>query len=138
MTALVSGVVSPFVDPHAPATAPWFDALLAWVRRQIVHTFFNESPVYGPIDSHQIVTGQVLVDLHAYDPNGDPLKYTIVQPAHGLVFRDPVTGQFVYTPTSVVTGTPLQDSFKVVISDGTEHLRGPIGRWKRSFTHSPG
>ncbi|WP_162938373.1 Ig-like domain-containing protein [Mycobacterium kyogaense] len=126
MTALVSGAISPLLDPHAPATAPWFDGLLAWVRRQIQHTFFNESPVYGPIESHQIVTGQVLVDLHAYDPNGDPLTYTIVQPAHGRVTRDPLTGQFIYTPTSVVTGNPVQDSFKVVISDGSEDLRGPF------------
>ncbi|KKO60897.1 hypothetical protein WN67_31325, partial [Mycolicibacterium obuense] len=126
MTALVSGAISPLLDPHAPATAPWFDGLLAWVRRQIQHTFFNESPVYGPVESHQILTGQVLVDLHAYDPNGDPLTYTIVQPAHGRVTRDPVTGQFIYTPTSVVTGNPVQDSFKVIISDGSEDLRGPF------------
>ncbi|MEW5811272.1 MAG: hypothetical protein AB1925_17670, partial [Actinomycetota bacterium] len=128
MTALVSGVVSPFANPRTPVTAPWFDALLAFVRRQIQHTFFNESPVYGPIDSHQLVTGQVLVNLHAHDPNGDPLKYTIVQPAQGLVTRDPVTGQFIYTPKSIVTGSPLHDSFKVIISDGTEHLRGPLAR----------
>ena len=61
VSALVSTVVSPFADPNAPAPTPWFDALLAWVRRQIVHTFFNESPVWGPIESTQIVTCKVLV-----------------------------------------------------------------------------
>ncbi|MCG7593214.1 Ig-like domain-containing protein [Mycobacterium sp. PSTR-4-N] len=135
MTALVSGTISPFLDPRAPATAPWFDGLLAWVRRQIQHTFFNESPVYGPIESRQTITGQVLVDLNAHDPNGDPLKYVIVQPAHGLVTRDPITGQFIYTPTTVVTGNPLQDSFKVIISDGSEDLRGPF-KLARAIFHT--
>ncbi|MHA0289063.1 Ig-like domain-containing protein [Mycobacterium sp. C3-094] len=135
MTALVSGTISPFLDPRAPATAPWFDGLLAWVRRQIQHTFFNESPVYGPIESRQTITGQVLVDLNAHDPNGDPLKYVIVQPAHGLVTLDPITGQFIYTPTTVVTGNPLQDSFKVIISDGSEDLRGPF-KLARAIFHT--
>ncbi len=127
VSALVSTVVSPFADPNAPAPTPWFDALLAWVRRQIVHTFFNESPVWGPIESTQIVTGQVLIDLHDYDPNGDPLSYTIIQPTNGIVIRDPLTGDFIYTPKIPVTGAPLVDSFQVVISDSGEHLKGLIG-----------
>ncbi|MBX7448074.1 hypothetical protein GR927_08725 [Mycolicibacterium sp. 3033] len=135
MTAVVSGAISPFLDPRAPATAPWFDGFLAWVRRQIQHTFFNESPVYGPIETTQTLTGQVLVDLNAQDPNGDPLKFTIVQPSHGLVIRDSITGQFIYTPTTVVTGNPLQDSFKVIISDGTEDLRGPF-KLARAIFHT--
>ncbi|OAN42151.1 hypothetical protein A4X20_00005, partial [Mycolicibacterium iranicum] len=127
MTAVVSSVLSPFTNPATPARAPWFDAVLAWVRRQIVHTFFNESPEWGPVEAQQIGTGQVLIDLKARDPNGDPLTYSIVQPSHGVVFRDPLTGKFVYTPTTVVTGTPLQDSFTVTISDSSEHLKGPLG-----------
>ncbi|QZT62109.1 Ig-like domain-containing protein, partial [Mycolicibacterium austroafricanum] len=126
-TALVAGLVSPVVDPAVPARAPWFDALMAWVRRQITHTFFNDSPEWGPVTSQQTVTGQVVIDLNAYDPNGDPLTYNIIQPEHGLVVRDPITGNFVYTPTTVVTGSPLQDSFKVVISDSSEHLKGIAG-----------
>ncbi len=126
-TALITGIASPLVDPATPARAPWFDALLAWVRRQISHTFFNESPEWGPVTSQQAVTGQVIIDLAARDPNGDPLTYTIIAPEHGTVFRDPLTGKFVYTPNSVVTGSPLVDSFKVVISDSSEHLRGLAG-----------
>ncbi|WP_156448700.1 hypothetical protein [Mycobacterium sp. NAZ190054] len=127
ITALVAGLVSPLVDPATPARVPWFDGLLAWVRRQINHTFFNDSPEWGPVTSQQTVTGQVIIDLAARDPNGDPLTYTIVQPEHGSVFRDPITGKFVYTPNTLVTGTPLEDSFKVVISDSSEHLEGVAG-----------
>ncbi|MFB1294841.1 Ig-like domain-containing protein [Mycobacterium sp. pW049] len=127
MTAVVSSVLSPFTNPATPARAPWFDAVLAWVRRQITHTFFNESPEWGPIETQQTVTGQVLIDLKAFDPNGDPLTYKIVQPAHGVVFRDPLSGKFVYTPTTVVTGAPLRDTFTVTISDSSEHLKGLLG-----------
>ena len=127
VSALVSNVVSPFADPEAPAPAPWLDAVLAWVRRQIEHTFFNKSPVFGPIESSQILTGQVLFDLNESDPNGDPLTYTIIQPEHGLVIRELITGKFVYTPTSIVAGDPLTDSFQVVISDSSEHLTGTLG-----------
>ncbi len=127
VSALVSNVVSPFADPEAPAPAPWLDAVLAWVRRQIEHTFFNKSPVFGPIESSQILTGQVLFDLNESDPNGDPLTYTIIQPDHGVVIRELITGKFVYTPTSVVAGDPLTDSFQVVISDSSEHLTGTLG-----------
>ncbi|WP_460359385.1 hypothetical protein [Mycobacterium sp. ZZG] len=127
MTALVSNVVAPLADPDAPAPAPWLDALLAWVRRQINHTFFNKSPVYGPITNEQIFTGQLLIDLHASDPNADPLTYDIIQPEHGWVFRDVLTGRFVYTPYELVAGDPLVDSFKVVIRDDSEHLTGALG-----------
>ncbi|MBB2990794.1 hypothetical protein FHR72_002267 [Mycolicibacterium iranicum] len=127
LSAVVSSVLAPFTDPATPAPAPWFDALLAWVRRQITHTFFNESPEWGPVTAQQLLTGQVVIDLNAVDPNGDPLTFKIIQPAHGVVLRDPITGNFVYTPTSVVTGAPLIDSFKVVISDSSEHLKGLVG-----------
>ncbi|AFM19137.1 hypothetical protein Mycch_4428 [Mycolicibacterium chubuense NBB4] len=133
VSALVSSVVSPFVNPNAPAQAPWFDAMLAWVRRQINHTFFNKTPVPGQVTTSQILTGQVLVDVPAYDPNGDPLTFNIIQPKYGQVYRDPITGQFVYTPTSIVTGTPLNDSFQVVISDSSEHLKGRIGAVEAVF-----
>ncbi|WP_024449511.1 Ig-like domain-containing protein, partial [Mycolicibacterium iranicum] len=127
LTTVVSSVLAPFSDPAIPARAPWFDALLAWVRRQIRHTFFNESPEWGPATSQQLLTGQVLLDLKARDPDGDPLTFTIVQPKYGLVVRDPITGNFIYTPNTVVTGAPLVDNFKVTISDSSEHLTGLCG-----------
>ncbi|MGE2836950.1 beta strand repeat-containing protein [Mycobacterium sp. SMC-4] len=127
MTALVSNIVSPFADPSAPARAPWFDAVLAWVRRQITHTFFNKTPVWGPVESHQLLTGQVEFDLNASDPNGDPLSFDIVQPSHGVVTRNPLTGKFIYTPKKPVTGKPLKDTFHVTISDSSEHLTGIAG-----------
>ncbi|WNG86744.1 hypothetical protein C6A87_023520 [Mycobacterium sp. ITM-2016-00317] len=134
VSALVSTVVSPFANPNAPAQAPWFDALLAWVRRQITHTFSNKTPIYGPITIEELFPGQLFIDLNATDPNGDPLTYEIIQPKYGLVVRDLITGKFIYTPTSIVTGTPRQDTFQVVIRDDSEHLTGPLGSFQK-FLH---
>lgn len=133
VTALVSAVVSPFASPNAPAQVPWFDALLAWVRRQVSHTFFNKTPVYGPITIEKLFTGQLSIDVKATDPNGDPLTYDIIQPQHGVVFRDLITGKFIYTPTTIVTGQPLPDTFQVVIRDDSEHLTGPLGTIQKLF-----
>ncbi len=134
VTALVSTVVSPFANPNAPVQAPWFDALLAWVRRQITHTFSNKTPIYGPITVEELLPGQLFIDLNATDPNGDPLTYEIIQPRYGLVVRDLITGKFIYTPTSIVTGTPRQDSFQVIIRDDSEHLTGVLGSVQK-FLH---
>ncbi|PRC62215.1 hypothetical protein C6A85_04280, partial [Mycobacterium sp. ITM-2017-0098] len=43
--AVTSNVVAPLVDPEVPVPSPVGDALLAYVRRLIVHTFFNKTPV---------------------------------------------------------------------------------------------
>ncbi|PRC47290.1 hypothetical protein C6A85_85700, partial [Mycobacterium sp. ITM-2017-0098] len=77
--------------------------------------------------TEQIVTGQVIITVDAYDPNGDPLTYDIVQPEGGLVFREPITGAFVYTPTIPVIGDPVPVAFEIVIRDDSEHLTGVLG-----------
>lgn len=124
---VTSNVVAPLVDPEVPAPSPVGDALMAWVRRLIVHTFFNKTPVVRSVETEQIVTGQVIITVDAYDPNGDPLTYEIVQPDGGLVFREPLTGKFVYTPAVPVLGDPVPVEFTVVIRDDSEHLTGVLG-----------
>lgn len=120
--AVVSNFLAPLVDPAAPVSSPVTDAVLAYVRRLISHTFFNKSPVVHSVTTSQILTGQVLITIDAEDPNGDPLTYDIVQPDSGLVFRDPVTGTFVYTPTVPVVGDSVPVEFQVVIRDDSEDL----------------
>ncbi|MGU3501695.1 hypothetical protein [Mycobacterium sp. C31M] len=104
------------------------NSMMAWVARQISHTFVNRTPVAGPIVYEQNVLGQVYIDLNATDPNGDVLTYDIIQPEKGWVYRDLITGKFVYTPWALVTGQPLVDSFQIVVRDDSEHLPGVFGQ----------
>ncbi|QVI28234.1 hypothetical protein MN2019_02250 [Mycolicibacterium neoaurum] len=104
------------------------NTMMAWVARQISHTFVNRTPVAGPIVYEQNVLGQVYIDLNATDPNGDILTYDIIQPEKGWVYRDLISGKFVYTPYALVTGQPLVDSFKIVVRDDSEHLPGVLGQ----------
>ncbi len=104
------------------------NTMMAWVARQISHTFVNRTPVAGPIVYEQNVLGQVYIDLNATDPNGDVLTYEIIQPEKGWVYRDLISGKFVYTPWALVTGQPLVDSFKIVVHDDSEHLPGVLGQ----------
>ncbi|MGN7782313.1 hypothetical protein ACTJJE_22745, partial [Mycolicibacterium sp. 22603] len=104
------------------------NTMMAWVARQISHTFVNRTPVAGPIVYEQNVLGQVYIDLNASDPNGDVLTYDIIQPEKGWVYRDLITGKFVYTPYALVTGQPLVDSFQIVVRDDSEHLPGVLGQ----------
>lgn len=127
LNAVVANVVAPLADPELPAPSPVTDGVLAWVRRLITHTFFNKTPVVREVETEQILTGQTIITIDAYDPNGDPLTYEIIQPQGGLVFREPLTGAFVYTPTVPVIGDEVPVKFDVVIRDDSEHLTGILG-----------
>ncbi len=125
LSADATNSAAPLTDPVAPVSSPVNDALLAYVRRLITHTLFNKTPVVRSVSTEQILTGQVLVRIDAYDPNGDPLTYDIIQPTSGgLVLRDPLTGTFVYTPTVPVIGDPEPVEFTVVVRDDSEDLPG--------------
>ncbi|AIL29996.1 hypothetical protein [Mycolicibacterium neoaurum] len=118
-------------NESAPVLSPLdvlVNTMMAWVARQISHTFVNRTPVAGPIVYEQNVLGQVYIDLNATDPNGDVLTYDIIQPEKGWVYRDLITGKFVYTPYALVTGQPLVDSFQIVVRDDSEHLPGVLGQ----------
>lgn len=115
-------------DTTTPASSPVDDALLAYVRRLITHTLFNKTPVVRSVTTEQIVTGQVVIRIDAYDPNDDPLTYTIEQPASGgVVVRNPLDGSFLYTPTTPVIGNPRPVEFTVVVSDSSVDLPGLLG-----------
>ncbi|MFW0152630.1 hypothetical protein ACNUDN_22840 [Mycobacterium sp. smrl_JER01] len=130
-SAVMSTVISPLLAPEVPVPASITDALLAWFRRIITHTFFNKTPVVRSVTTTQIITGQVIIDIDAYDPNGDPLTYDIIQPAGGFVFRDLLTGKFVYTPLTPVIGDPRPVEFTVIVRDDSENLTGVLGSIQR-------
>ncbi|KAA0082538.1 hypothetical protein CIW52_16290 [Mycolicibacterium sp. P9-64] len=130
-SGFVALVITPFLapTPNAPAQMPLLWTVLAWVRREISHTFFNRSPIANPVQISQTVGGEVTGNLNASDPNGDePLTYTVTQqPAHGTVVVRP-DGTYTYTPTAGAPTSTLTDSFTVTIDDsvGTQ-LPGVFG-----------
>ncbi len=115
----VSFVLTPFlgVGTGTPPQMPMLWAVLAWVRREITHTFFNRTPIAHPVQISQSLGGQVTGNLNAVDPNCDPLAFTVThQGAFGTVVVAP-NGTYVYTPTSTVPPAGLTDTFTVVIDD---------------------
>lgn len=135
--AVVSKLVAPLVDTGAPVQSAVTDPVLAWIRRLISHTFFNKTPVIDSIGKTFLPTGQVIIDVNATDPNGDPLTYEIIQPdpSVGVVFQVPLTSQFVFTPLLPVLGQPLGVDFSIIVKDDSEHLTGVLGSIQ-SLLHS--
>ncbi|WP_257708672.1 Ig-like domain-containing protein, partial [Mycolicibacterium phlei] len=129
-TFAVTAILSPLLvnGPAAPPQMPLLWTVLAWVRREITHTFFNRRPIAYPQQNIQLVPGLVTGDLDAHDPNGDPLTYTVVNgPRLGTVVVNP-DGTYVYTRDAAHLLSDEQDSFTVRISDSAAtHLPGIFG-----------
>ncbi|MDL5158980.1 Ig-like domain-containing protein [Actinomycetospora termitidis] len=113
--------------PVAPA-APTSALLLAqWALFRRGGSLFNQSPVSRPAQAPSS-TGQIVGDLHATDPDGDRLTYTVVSDgAHGHVVVK-ANGTFTYTPDPAFAKTGGTDSFTVVIRDNDAAAPGP-GRY---------
>jgi YVTN family beta-propeller protein len=120
--------------PAAPVQSPLW-GLLEWARRQLRHTFFNQTPTvdYHPADNSQSQDGVITGDLHAVDPDGDPLTFTVTRaPEHGsvVVNRD---GTFTYTPDADFTRIG-SDTFTITVDDGAAYrLSGPVGLIQRAL-----
>ena len=128
--SLVGAVLSPFAAglPAGPVGPPSAWAVLAWVRREL----FNATPrIADDGETTQTTTGQVLGNVGASDPDGDPLRYTVVgRPINGgTVQIDQTTGDFIYRPTNAMAATGGTDSFTVVVDDQRAgvHWHGPLG-----------
>ncbi|HZQ32321.1 MAG TPA: Ig-like domain-containing protein, partial [Mycobacterium sp.] len=130
---VVNFALSPFANlntnPNAPQQdTPFVWTLLAFVRREIVHTFFNQTPTVNPTQTSEDATGVVTGNLNAVDPDGDPLTFTVTQnPSNGTVVVN-TDGSYTYTPTPGFAHTGGSDAFTVTVDDsaGTQ-LPGPLG-----------
>jgi YVTN family beta-propeller protein len=115
--------------PAAPVEPPLMWGLLEWVRRQVQHTLFNRTPTtaYNPAGNSYSEAGVITGNLHALDPDGDPLSFTVSQdPEHGsvVVNRD---GTFTYTPDDDFARIGA-DTFTINVDDGAAYrLSGPAG-----------
>ena len=137
VTGIVSGVLAwlglnPLLtgSPTAPAEPPMLWGLLEWVRRQVQHTLFNRTPTtaYNPAENGQSVDGVITGDLHAVDPDGDPLTFTVTRaPDHGSVVVNS-DGTFTYTSNADFARTGGIDTFSIVVDDGAAYrLPGVVG-----------
>ncbi|AEV71714.1 YVTN family beta-propeller repeat protein [Mycolicibacterium rhodesiae NBB3] len=110
-----------------PMEAPALLGLFELARRQDQRDLLNRAPTtaYNPRENVELDNGVIIGDLHAGDPDGDPLTFTVTQqPRYGslVVHRD---GTFTYTPDAKYPDAEL-DSFIVDIDDGLAYRRaGP-------------
>ncbi|MGE0220572.1 Ig-like domain-containing protein, partial [Mycolicibacterium sp.] len=131
IVSLALGLFGLSGSPQVPAEPPLGWALLAWVRRHIEHTLFNDSPLFnlGTVTTSQADDGVIVGTVAATDPDDDPLSYRVVAgPAHGQVTIDPLTGRFTYTPDGDLGSVGGTDTFTVAASerDSATQWHGPI------------
>lgn len=124
-------------DPSLPADTPVAWAVLAWMRRQIEHTFFNRSPVATQGEpAVDEATGQAIGQITGIDPDGDPLRYSVVRgPSGGAVTIDEA-GSYTYTPTAAHLLTGGVDSFVIAVGDTGRHLHLFNGTGEATLTVS--
>ncbi|MCP9273565.1 tandem-95 repeat protein [Mycolicibacterium arenosum] len=121
------GVLAPFLAPGPvlPPQPPVLWAVLAWVRREIQRTLWNQTP--HAVDN-SVTTSEdaaVTIDALANDTDFDEDGLAIsdyTQPANGSVVLNP-DGTFTYTPDADFNGV---DSFQyaVVDTDSLPHFHG--------------
>ncbi|BBZ33391.1 hypothetical protein AWB99_20995 [Mycolicibacterium confluentis] len=128
ISKVISAIMSPLLAPGTPAAPPFLWNVLTWAVREIQNTFFNRRPqVVAQTIDLSLDAGQVSgpISFGGFDPDGNPVTYTVSTPAHGVLTVDQQTGQFTYTLTDPgYTGT---DQFTVTISDAGPHLHGLHG-----------
>ncbi|MGV0851801.1 Ig-like domain-containing protein [Mycolicibacterium phlei] len=128
---LIAAALTPLIGtvPAAPTQPPTLWAVLAWVRREIQHTFFNTRPrvEYDAALNEQGVTGVVTGDLNISDREDDPVTVTIVDgPQGGTVEINP-DGTFRYVPSEALAQAGGTDQFVIRVSDGGFHFHGLRG-----------
>ncbi len=125
--------------PVAPvAPGPLGDLFAAFFRR-VETLVFNKTPTADPVQTNQAVTGILTGTLNAADAEGDPLMYSVSQPAlHGTAVVN-ADGTYSYVPNADFAASGATDTFTVTISEANagSHVHGPadlINRLIRVFS----
>ncbi|WP_304119238.1 Ig-like domain-containing protein, partial [Mycolicibacterium bacteremicum] len=136
LSGAISTIFSPFLlaGTAVPVQTPLLWTVLAWVRREIVHTFFNRTPEVNVVKVLPDIPGVAIFDLNENDPNCDPLTTVITdQPEFGTVVKNP-DGTFTYTADVEHLLSGVTDSFTVTITDSVgTHLPGVLGHIQNFF-----
>lgn len=129
--------------PVPPAAPQLIVGVLALIRNEIEHFFFNKPPRFAQdeitldVDS----TDPQLLDIRAIDPDGDRITYRVPQrgdvggPTHGTVTVDNATGAITYTADDGYEGT---DSFVVSATDANDglHFHGLLSLFRPFSAHT--
>ena len=127
-TTGLAGLVSKFlgllgIGPSASDTGvplPSFEfvtAVFGAIRREMDRLFSNDGPSAAPVLTGQAGAGVLTGSLGATDPEGDPLRYSVVQaPGLGAVTVD-ADGDFVYTAGPDLAAAGGTDTFVVRVRD---------------------
>ncbi|WP_283634476.1 Calx-beta domain-containing protein [Mycolicibacterium poriferae] len=127
-TTGLAGLVSKFlgllgIGPSASDTGvplPSFEfvtAVFGAIRREMDRLFSNDGPSAAPVLTGQAGAGVLTGSLGATDPEGDPLRYSVVQaPGQGAVTVD-ADGDFVYTAGPDLAAAGGTDTFVVRVRD---------------------
>ena len=128
VTTGLAGLVSKFlgllgIGPSAGDTGvplPSFEfvtAVFGAIRREMDRLFSNDGPSAAPVLTGQAGAGVLTGSLGATDPEGDPLRYSVVQaPGLGAVTVD-ADGDFVYTAGPDLAAAGGTDTFVVRVRD---------------------
>jgi YVTN family beta-propeller protein/VCBS repeat-containing protein len=119
-------LLSAFGLPGLPGDQePTLWTVLAWVRREIVGAFFNQSPTAHPVQVSVGDDGRVKGTLGVVDPDGDPVYFTVDhQPAHGEVT---ISADGTYTYVPVEPDSTGDDTFVVTVRDQGLRLLSKAG-----------
>mgnify|MGYP000176839222 CR=1 FL=1 len=127
-TTGLAGLVSKFlgllgIGPSVSDTGvplPSFEfvtAVFGAIRREMHRLFSNDGPSAAPALTGQAGPGVLTGSLGATDPEGDPLRYSVVQaPGQGAVTVD-ADGDFVYTAGPDLAAAGGTDTFVVRVRD---------------------
>lgn len=122
LLALVGLNPSLATGPVAPPTGnAVMLSLLGWIRREIQRTFFNGTPTALPVQISQTGTGVVTGNVGAVDPEGDGMRYRVIQQPVGGKVTIGADGTFTYVPNSTPTADQ-QVTFLVQVRDVGFHL----------------
>uniref|UniRef100_UPI0024BA48DA Calx-beta domain-containing protein n=1 Tax=Mycolicibacterium poriferae TaxID=39694 RepID=UPI0024BA48DA len=92
-------------------------AVFGAIRREMDRLFSNDGPSAAPVLTGQAGAGVLTGSLGATDPEGDPLRYSVVQaPGLGAVTVD-ADGDFVYTAGPDLAAAGGTDTFVVRVRD---------------------
>lgn len=141
VSSVLATALTPFLapGPAAPANVPVLWAVLAWVRREINRTFFNQSPtLVDNQDITEVDDDTVEGSVTATDPDDDTLTYSYSGGQPGAQITVDADGNWTYTaPESWDGAYEYTDNFQITVTDQNSrpHWHGLLGFLRPASVH---